>query len=76
MPPEILNILAGLPPALSGEAFDTIVESDVVREKPTGSRNLRGQKPTEKPTGSGETYGVYHRIIADDSHPLKRYYPL
>ena len=31
MPPEILNILAGLPPALSGEAFETIVESDVVR---------------------------------------------
>lgn len=31
MLPEILNILAGLPPALSGEAFDTIVESDSVR---------------------------------------------
>jgi cupin 2 domain-containing protein len=31
MPPEILNILAGLTPALSGEAFDTIVESDFVR---------------------------------------------
>jgi cupin 2 domain-containing protein len=31
MPPEILNILAGLPPALSGETFDTIVASDSVR---------------------------------------------
>jgi len=31
MPPEILNMLTGLPPALSGEVFDTIVESDFVR---------------------------------------------
>jgi cupin 2 domain-containing protein len=31
MPPEILNILAGLPPALSGEAFETIAKSDSVR---------------------------------------------
>ena len=31
MPPEILNILAGLPPALSGEVFDTIAESGSVR---------------------------------------------
>lgn len=31
MPPEILNILAKLPPSLSGEAFDTLVESDSVR---------------------------------------------
>jgi cupin 2 domain-containing protein len=31
MPPEIRNILASLPPALSGEAFDTLVESDPVR---------------------------------------------
>jgi cupin 2 domain-containing protein len=31
MLPVIFNILAGLPPALSGEAFDTIVESDFVR---------------------------------------------
>ena len=28
---EIRNILAGLPPALSGEAFDTIAESGSVR---------------------------------------------
>ncbi len=31
MPPEILNMLAGLPPALSDESFETIVESDSVR---------------------------------------------
>ena len=31
MPPEILNILATLPPALSGETFETLVESDSVR---------------------------------------------
>jgi len=31
MPPEIRNILAGLPSALPGEAFDTIAESDAVR---------------------------------------------
>jgi cupin 2 domain-containing protein len=31
MPPEIRNILAGLPPALSGEALETIVETDSVR---------------------------------------------
>ena len=31
MPHEILNILSDLPPALAGEAFDTIVESDSVR---------------------------------------------
>jgi cupin 2 domain-containing protein len=31
MPPEIRNILASLPPALSGEAFDTIAESGSVR---------------------------------------------
>lgn len=31
MSPEILNILADLPPALSGEVFETIVESDSVR---------------------------------------------
>jgi len=31
MQPKILNILTNLPPALSGEAFDTIVESDSVR---------------------------------------------
>ena len=31
MPPEIRNILAGLPPALAGEAFDTIAESNSVR---------------------------------------------
>lgn len=31
MSPEIRNILTGLPPALSGEAFDSIAESDHVR---------------------------------------------
>jgi cupin 2 domain-containing protein len=31
MSPEIRNILAGLPPALSGEVVDTLVESDTVR---------------------------------------------
>jgi len=31
MTPDILNILANLPPALSGEAFETLVESDSVR---------------------------------------------
>lgn len=31
MPPDIRNILADLPPALSGEAFDTLIESDSVR---------------------------------------------
>ena len=30
MPPEIRNILTGLPPALSGEAFETIAELDSV----------------------------------------------
>jgi cupin 2 domain-containing protein len=30
MPPETHNILAGLPPALSGEIFETIVQSDSV----------------------------------------------
>ena len=31
MPSKILNILADLPPALSGEVFDTIVESGSLR---------------------------------------------
>jgi cupin 2 domain-containing protein len=31
MPPEICNLLAPLPSALSGEAFDTIVASESVR---------------------------------------------
>lgn len=31
MPPEIRNILASLPPALSGEEFETIVDSGSVR---------------------------------------------
>lgn len=31
MTPEIRNLLTDLPPALSGEAFDTLVESDSVR---------------------------------------------
>ena len=31
MHPEILNILTDLPPALSAEAFDTIVETDSIR---------------------------------------------
>jgi len=31
MPPEIRNILADLPPALSGEVVDALVESDSVR---------------------------------------------
>jgi len=31
MPSEIGNILAGLPPALSGEVVDTLAESDSVR---------------------------------------------
>lgn len=31
MHPEIRNILAGLPPALTDEAFETIAESDTVR---------------------------------------------
>lgn len=31
MPPEIRNIFGDLPPALPGEVFDTIVESNTVR---------------------------------------------
>ena len=31
MPPEIRNILTDLPPALSGEAFESVVETDSVR---------------------------------------------
>jgi cupin 2 domain-containing protein len=31
MVPEIRNILANLPPALSGEAFDTIADSGLIR---------------------------------------------
>jgi cupin 2 domain-containing protein len=31
MPPEILNILTDLPPALAGEVCDAIVESDSIR---------------------------------------------
>ena len=31
MPPEIRNILADFPPALSGEVVDTLAESDSVR---------------------------------------------
>jgi cupin 2 domain-containing protein len=31
MPPVISNILSGLPPALSGEVIETLVESDSIR---------------------------------------------